>query len=67
MDILVPVGTKLPHKTLQKVEQFARKHNIVHKSSKSVNKAEALRRLIELALASQTDVRVLEGDDENAA
>ncbi len=53
MDIMVQVGTKLPYQTLQKVKQFAREHNIVHTSSGKVNNAEAVRRLVEIALDSQ--------------
>lgn len=62
MDIVVQVATKLTHKTLQRVDEFAREHGIVHKSSGKVNNAEALRRLIEFALDAQADGD--EADDE---
>ncbi len=65
--VMVQVGTKLPYQTLQKVKQFAREHNIVHKTSGNVNNAEAVRRLVELALDSQADVKTLETDNERAS
>jgi len=50
MNAMIQVGTKFTQQTLDRVEQFARENGIVHSSSGKVNSAEAVRRLVEMAL-----------------
>ncbi len=54
-DMLVQVTTKLPATTIQKIEHYADKNRIVHKSSGRINTSKAVRRLVEIALDSQAN------------